>query len=795
MFQITFQLKTLITALTAVVMLGRRLSATQWASLFVLGGGVATMQLGAINAKAATSSATLRLESSNYLTGVGAVLVSCLSSAIAATYFELVIKKPSHASAPAYQLVAMPEAKPASLWVRNIQLSLFSCLFGIVVVFAQANPTHVQAVANLSLDLKHLIEPHHWYDPLVVTAEGFFDGFCAMTWVVVFLQTVGGLLIAVAIKHADNISKGFALAVSIVFTFILSIAFFDFHPSKPSVFGAMSVIGSTLLFEADGPATVQFLAKNGRRMSFYRPSLAPGRRNRTAGWLFFVGCTMWFMLPASTNVGLPVEEPVSNLPTIAIADMTPINSLLAEAASNAPGMCRWGIHPHRESTHSAFGLWNPNQDDPSFPYFVTEHTSQYALEDVIATRLIDYEHRVALRGSPQADFVFLPILSQVLSNPWNCGVETLTQGIDQTVEFIRATVRAVGKSEYPRVIIPVTTLRSNLEKVLFTPELMEELKDSVIVVSIENAPKAHKERMNYLIDVPYPTAFHLSAHKAGKKTTVGDHFLDQARPNLLHYAASASHPWGLPASETFNGFALRAALYEQFVQFTRKRPVGGQSAILFDNIVESEDGHQNLTMFHEHMQQSVFCPMPAGDSPSRRGFYEAIQLGCIPVVFRERSYGRLLPSSREVNDLSRYTVFVDETDVIRGLDLVARLEQIPEAEVRRLQRNLREVAPKLQWALPDHDEEFFPWNPLTSETKTFPIPSRWLIGKKHSPIESNARRASEGVNEDAFGMLLRELGEIKRGRWVAGVAKDLREVGSQRVVAKEFGNKVMGVRK
>jgi hypothetical protein len=33
--------------------------------------------------------------------------------------------------------------------------------------------------------------------------------------------------------------------------------------------------------------------------------------------------------------------------------------------------------------------------------------------------------------------------------------------------------------------------------------------------------------------------------------------------------------------------------------------------------------------------------MPAGDSPSRRAFYEAIQLGCIPVIFREKSYGRV----------------------------------------------------------------------------------------------------------------------------------------------------------
>ena len=35
-----------------------------------------------------------------------------------------------------------------------------------------------------------------------------------------------------------------------------------------------------------------------------------------------------------------------------------------------------------------------------------------------------------------------------------------------------------------------------------TPEFMNEIKDSVIMVSIENAPKTYEEGMKYLIDVP-----------------------------------------------------------------------------------------------------------------------------------------------------------------------------------------------------------------------------------------------------------------------------------------------------
>ena len=41
-------------------MLGRRLSPTQWLSLVILGLGVATMQIGALRAKAADSLSNLR---------------------------------------------------------------------------------------------------------------------------------------------------------------------------------------------------------------------------------------------------------------------------------------------------------------------------------------------------------------------------------------------------------------------------------------------------------------------------------------------------------------------------------------------------------------------------------------------------------------------------------------------------------------------------------------------------------------------------------------------------------------
>lgn len=175
----------------------------------------------------------------------------------------------------------------------------------------------------------------------------------------------------------------------------------------------------------------------------------------------------------------------------------------------------------------------------------------------------------------------------------------------------------------------------------------------------------------------------------------------------VHYGAAQTHPWAKPSSDPFNGFALRAALaaelrtYQETHADNRTAP-----KVKWDDITNSVERAQNLSPIHADMERSMFCLMPAGDSPSRRAFYEAIQLGCIPVIFREKSYGRLFPSTEMVNDVSRYTVFVDEAAYLSGTGptLMEQLSDISLGEIRAKQEYLLKVAPKLQWALPELDE-------------------------------------------------------------------------------------------
>jgi UDP-sugar transporter A1/2/3 len=51
---------------------------------------------------------------------------------------------------------------------------------------------------------------------------------------------VGGLLVAVVVKYADNIMKGFAASFAVVLTFVISMYFSNFYPNQNFYIGAVS---------------------------------------------------------------------------------------------------------------------------------------------------------------------------------------------------------------------------------------------------------------------------------------------------------------------------------------------------------------------------------------------------------------------------------------------------------------------------------------------------------------------------------------------------------------------------
>lgn len=214
-YQVTYQLKILTTALFSVVMLEKRLSLIRWLSLLILGLGVALVQLnptslsvaGATSNAAGARAANAVGPEANAHLGLAAVLLACISSGYAGVYFEKKLK-----------------GSAQSVWVRNVQLGLFGTLIGLFGVYSS--------------------------DGAAVRAHGFFHGYNALVWAVVANNALGGLLVAVVIKYADNILKGFATSISIVISSIASVFLFTFRPGQLWLFGATMVLSSTYMYSA-----------------------------------------------------------------------------------------------------------------------------------------------------------------------------------------------------------------------------------------------------------------------------------------------------------------------------------------------------------------------------------------------------------------------------------------------------------------------------------------------------------------------------------------------------------------
>lgn len=234
-FQITYQLKIITTAMFSVSLLGRALSTRKWLSLLLLTVGVAVVQFphGSMpmtmselredsrsnhwfkrsleRVKDAGAVAVVRLTrrsatyqgiaedfalhnpTPNFSIGLLAIAVACITSGLAGVYFERVLK---------YNGSKQPKTSNQSVWVRNVQLSFFSII-----------PALLLGVM--------------YKDGETIAHTGFFAGYNWIVWLAIALQAAGGILVALVISHANNIAKNFATSISVVISFLASVVFFD----------------------------------------------------------------------------------------------------------------------------------------------------------------------------------------------------------------------------------------------------------------------------------------------------------------------------------------------------------------------------------------------------------------------------------------------------------------------------------------------------------------------------------------------------------------------------------------
>lgn len=235
-------MKILTTAAFSVILLRKKLSKAKWAALFFLALGVGIVQIqstappkDAVSVPVTASDPTVEAVAEtvatranellgqakhvmNPLKGFAAVSAACVTSGLAGVYFEMVLK-----------------GSQADLWVRNVQLSLFSLLPALVpIIFNNAVSSSDGRSFPFSL----------------------FANFSGWAWATVLTQVFGGLITAIVIKYSDNIMKGFATSLSIVLSFLASVALFDFRITLAFVVGSSTVLAATWMYNQADMKTV-----------------------------------------------------------------------------------------------------------------------------------------------------------------------------------------------------------------------------------------------------------------------------------------------------------------------------------------------------------------------------------------------------------------------------------------------------------------------------------------------------------------------------------------------------------
>ena len=222
-FQVTYQMKILTTAAFSVALLRKKLTPTKWLSLFFLAIGVGIVQIQTTaghvaprrSSNAVGSAHEYHVHEMSPLKGFGAVTAACFTSGLAGVYFEMVLK-----------------GSKADLWVRNVQLSLFSLIPALLPILYAAPPPDSR---GFFLDL--------------------FRHFGGWAWATVAIQVLGGLITAIVIKYSDNILKGFATSLSIVLSFLASVALFDLSITPSFIIGASTVLSATWMYNQPSSET------------------------------------------------------------------------------------------------------------------------------------------------------------------------------------------------------------------------------------------------------------------------------------------------------------------------------------------------------------------------------------------------------------------------------------------------------------------------------------------------------------------------------------------------------------
>lgn len=181
-------------------------------------------------------------------------------------------------------------------------------------------------------------------------------------------------------------------------------------------------------------------------------------------------------------------------------------------------------------------------------------------------------------------------------------------------------------------------------------------------------------------------------------------------PSDVHWNSKMvqPYPWESDHERLFLvGYGGSTESYSRVVARLRKQ-LAGQCDELPDLCHRSSYGkgrdfvykaQVNETSIHDIFNSSIFCLNPPGDLPTRKGLFDSMLMGCIPVTFNPLSATAMYTWHWPEEYWKSVAVEIDEkTRKSRGFNVVRYLQNISKEEVSSRQKLLRARAYELQYS-------------------------------------------------------------------------------------------------
>eukprot|EP00536_Pseudo-nitzschia_multiseries_P017854 jgi/Psemu1/226750/e_gw1.1875.5.1 len=215
MFSVLVQTKLLFTATFSAMIIGKKLRYIQVISLALLTVGVmlCNMKFDNNNNNNNNNDDDAANNDSSNTKGIVATLGIAVSSGFASVYTEKVIKSQRRVSPVAGQYsLAYTQVQLASMSLSTI--GIYACI----------------------VDFREIV------------TYGLFYNFNAGAFLTVFNSAIGGLIVAGVLKYADSVLKGYATAISVIGTGLMSMLLFGTKLHAVYFMGIVNVVIAVLLY-------------------------------------------------------------------------------------------------------------------------------------------------------------------------------------------------------------------------------------------------------------------------------------------------------------------------------------------------------------------------------------------------------------------------------------------------------------------------------------------------------------------------------------------------------------------